>query len=215
MVDPWFYLPEEEEKEEKKEGVVVLGRYTPRVDVDGARLTGTKQHQQQHQPASLVSRDHGIHRTLFSAAPNLSAMAIRAVAEAAGVHLFLGRERMGDGVEAVGKALVLRAVTGPAGLRRIRFPSSFGQRRQHWQQQQQQHGTFSSLVVLDEAGRVVCPASCVEFESHAMLPGEVAVWFVSGSAGRTTMTGGAEAEGVPRGDLSKRAPAAVTALFYV
>jgi hypothetical protein len=87
-IDPWFFAPEtsttsaagkagEEEEEEEEGAVVTLGRY--KTNGISAATTG---------PAALVWAQRTAHRVLFSGSTRLPSEVWKAVAAAAGVHLF-------------------------------------------------------------------------------------------------------------------------------
>jgi hypothetical protein len=91
-VAPWFYSDDPQ--------AVILGRYFGR-----------------GQP-SLVLRDFGTHRVVFSGSPGIPASVYRGIVQHAGAHLYTAD--VGDIVEASGNALMLHVTSG--GPRTITLP---------------------------------------------------------------------------------------------
>lgn len=92
--------------------------------------------------------------------------AYRAMAEAAGVHFYLGPEFAGDAVEAQGSAIMIHAgpstaspTTTPARVRRVSLPAAAGQ-----------------IKLL--GGAVVC-SGCRAFDTDPLRPGDTRMYEVS------------------------------------
>jgi len=94
-IDPWFFI------EPVDTSMAVLGNYidaTPR--------------------PSVVKKDFGTYKVIYSATPGLSAKAFREIAKQAGVHIFTSQE--GDVVEAMGNTIMVYAKG--SGTRTIYLP---------------------------------------------------------------------------------------------
>lgn len=151
VLDPWYYMDEDAAD---AAGCRVLARYA---DTDKPSTS----------PAAAVCRAQEDSTTILTAAP-LPAAALRLVAEAAGVHIFLNTSAdvrtttcNGDGVEAAGAGLLIRAgVTAESWTpRQVALPPS-----------------TAGWSVRDEAGEMVCQ-HCAAF-TVALGPGQVAAFVV-------------------------------------
>ena len=149
---PWFHYDPDGDQDN---GTVVIGRFSGEGGGENAGL------------ASVVWKDHGAWRTIWSCSGGFGMRAYRAVAESAGVHFYLAHEFIGDAVEAQGSAIMIHAgpstasPSDPARVRTVSLPKTAGQVR-----------------LLD--GGVVC-TECRSFDTDPLRPGDTRLFEVSWS----------------------------------
>ena len=160
---PWYHLDESGAAAERGQ-CSVLARYKPAAGSNGGEG-----------PAAAVCASKADHTAILTAAP-FPASALRLIAEAAGVHMFLNttsalppptagaylHDASADGVEALGSGVLVRG--GPGAAASVPRVVSLPTRPHGW-------------AVTDETGASVC-RRCHAF-SCALAAGEVAAYVVT------------------------------------
>jgi len=162
---PWYYW-DPAVGGERDNGTIVLGRFS-----------GENGASDNEGLASVVWKDHGSFRTIWGCSGGWDVSAYRAMAEAAGVHFFLGPDDLGDVVEAQSSVIMIHAGPStaspldPGRVRHVSLPTAASQVK---------------LIATTHSGGIVCSGACSAFDTDALQPGDTRLYEVSWAAKRAT-----------------------------